>query len=54
MKARIIAPFAVSVIAFVLSYFFLREDETIVTLLFIAVGIVLAGAGVYIAVLDRD
>ena len=54
MKARIISPFAVSVVAFVLSYFFLREDEGNICLLFIAIGIILAGVGIYIAVRDRD
>jgi len=53
MKARIIAPFAVSVVAFILSYFFNQEGEYNVSLLFIAIGVVLAGAGIYIAIRDR-
>ena len=53
MKARIVAPFAVCVVAFIFSYFFNREGESNVSLLFIAIGIVLAGAGIYIAVRDR-
>lgn len=54
MKARIISPFAVSVAAFSLSYFFSREGEGNISLLFIAIGIILAGVGAYIAVRDRD
>jgi hypothetical protein len=54
MKARIISPFAVSIAAFILSYFFIQEDEGNIGLLFIAVGIILAGFGIYIAVRDHD
>ena len=54
MKARIISPFAVSVAAFILSYFFNQEGEGNISLLFIAIGIILAGVGTYIAVRDRD
>ncbi len=54
MKARIIAPFAVSVVAFIFSYVFYQEGEDNVSLLFIAIGIILAGVGSYIAVRDRN
>jgi len=54
MKARIISPFAVSIAAFILSYFFSQQDEGNIALLFIAIGIILAGFGIFIAVRDRD
>ena len=53
MKTRIIAPFAVSVVAFIFAYFFWKGDESFIVLLFIGIGIVLAGFGVYFAARDK-
>ena len=45
VNARVVAPFAVSAVLFILSYFLIRGDEGFAGLLFLGVGIIIALAG---------
>jgi drug/metabolite transporter (DMT)-like permease len=53
MKIGIVSTFIVSVICFVFSYLVLIRDETFLTLIFLGIGVVLAGCGVYFTAMYR-
>jgi hypothetical protein len=50
VNARVVAPFAVSAVAFILAYFLIRGDEGYAGLLFLGVGVIIALAGFILAV----
>ena len=52
MKIGIVSTFAVSIACFILTYFTL--DEGYVGLLFIGIGVVLAGCGVYLTAKSQE
>ena len=52
MNIGIISTFVVSIVCFVLTY--LTLDEGYVGLLFLGIGVVLAGCGVYLTAKNRD
>ena len=52
MNARVVAPFAVSAVLFILSYFLIRGDEGFAGLLFLGVGIIIVLTGFVLAARD--
>ncbi len=54
MKIGVVSTFIVSVICFVFSYLVLNRDETFLTLIFLGIGVVLAGCGVYLTAMCRE
>ena len=53
MKTGIVSTFIVSVICFIFSYLSVTRDEAFLTLIFLGIGIVLAGCGVYLTTVYR-
>ena len=53
MKMGIVSIFIVSVICFIFSYLALTRDETFLTLIFLGIGVVLAGCGVHLTAMCR-
>jgi uncharacterized membrane protein YczE len=53
MKTGIISTFMVSVICFIFSYLAITRDETFLTLIFLGIGVILAGCGVYLTIMCR-
>ena len=49
MNARVVAPFGVSAVLFILAYFLIRGDEGFAGLLFLGVGIIIALTGFVLA-----
>jgi uncharacterized membrane protein YczE len=54
MKTGIVSTFTVGVICFVFSYLAMTRDEAFLTLIFLGIGVMLAGCGVYLTATSRS